>query len=86
MAVSHNGRFLAVCEKAKQPLCVIYELKVEKGDQFLKRRRVLTTSETSANEFKEVAFAYSDDKMTNFLLTVVSYNPGYFIFCTLILL
>lgn len=72
MAVSANSRFLAVCERAKQAICIVYELKSEKGDYFLKRRRILTTSESLASEFKEVKFAYSEDKMTNFLLTVVS--------------
>jgi len=74
MAVSANGRFLAVCERAKQALCIVYELKSEKGDYFLKRRRILTTSESPASEFKEVKFAYSEEKMTNFLLTFVSYS------------
>ena len=39
LAVSHNKRYLAVCEKSNQAICVIYELNT------LKRRRILTANE-----------------------------------------
>lgn len=38
----------------------------------LKRRRVITSSESVAKEFIDVKFAYSDEKLTNFLFTLVS--------------
>ena len=66
MAVSHNKKYLAVCEKAQQAICFIYEL------NSLKRRRIITSSESVAKEFIDVKFANSDDKLTNFLVTLVS--------------
>ena len=67
MAVSNvNKRFLAVCEEAKQALCVVYDL------QTLKRRKILTSSEIQSSKFTDVKFAYSEEKLTNFLMTLVS--------------
>ena len=66
MAISHNKKYLAICERAPQAVCFVYET------QSLKRRRILTTSESVAKEFIDVKFAYSDEKLTNFLFTLVS--------------
>ena len=66
MAISHNKKFLAICERAQQAICFVYEV------NSLKRRRILTTNESVAKEFIDVKFAYSEEKMTNFLLTLVS--------------
>ena len=42
----------------------------------LKRRRVLTSSELQAKEFTQVSFAYSEEKLHNYLLTL-SGEPDY---------
>jgi len=42
MAVSHSKKYLAVCERASQAICFVYELNT------LKRRRVITSSESTA--------------------------------------
>ena len=68
MAVSHNKKFMAVCERSHQAICFVYELNT------LKRRRVITSSESVSKEFIDVKFAYSEEKLTNFLLTLVSIN------------
>lgn len=66
MAISANKKFLAICERAQQAICFVYEV------NSLKRRRILTTQDSIAKEFIDVKFAYSEEKMTNFLLTLVS--------------
>ena len=66
MAISHNKKFLAICERAQQAVCFIYEV------NSLKRRRILTSTDSVAKEFIDVKFAYSEDKLTNFLFTLVS--------------
>ena len=66
MALSHNNRYLAICERAEQAICFVYEV------NSLKRRRILTSSESVAKEFIDVKFAHSDEKLTNFLFTLVS--------------
>lgn len=66
MALSHNSKYLAICERAEQAICFVYEVNT------LKRRRILTSSESVAKEFVDVKFAHSDEKMSNFLLTLVS--------------
>lgn len=66
MALSHNNKYLAICERAEQAICFVYEVNT------LKRRRILTSSESVAKEFVDVKFAHSDEKMSNFLLTLVS--------------
>ena len=66
MAISHNKKYLAICERAPQAVCFIYET------HSLKRRRMLTSSESVAKEFIDVKFAYSEEKLTNFLFTLVS--------------
>ena len=67
MAVSNvNKRFLAVCEEARQAICIIYDLTT------LKRRKILTSSEVQSSKFTDVKFAYSEEKLNNFLLTLVS--------------
>ena len=68
MAVSHNKKFMAVCERSHQAVCFVFELNT------LKRRRVITSTESVAKEFIDVKFAYSDEKLTNFLFTLVSAN------------
>ena len=68
MAISHNKKYLAICERAPQAVCFVYET------QSLKRRRILTSSESVAKEFIDVKFAFSDEKLTNFLFTLVSAN------------
>ena len=66
MAVSHNKKFLAVCERADKAICFVYELST------LKRRRVITSMDIQAKDFIICKFAYSEEKLSNFLLTVVS--------------
>ena len=66
MAVSDNKKFLAICERSQQAVCFVYEV------ASLKRRRIITSSESIAKEFIDVRFAHSEDKMTNFMLTLVS--------------
>lgn len=66
MAISPNKKYLALCERAEQAVCLIYELNT------LKRRRILTSEEFASKEFIDVKFAYSEEKLTNFLLTLVS--------------
>ena len=70
LAVSHNKRYLAVCEKSAQALCIVYELNT------LKRRRILTSSELTSSEFTQASFAYSEEKLQNYLLTL-SGEPDY---------
>ena len=50
MAVSSNNKYLAVCERSQQAICLIYELGT------LERRRILTSSESAATEFIDVKF------------------------------
>ena len=66
MAVSANKKYLAICERAQQAICFIYEV------NSLKRRRIITSSESGAKEFVDVKFAHSEEKLTNFLVTLVS--------------
>ena len=68
MAISNvnNRRYLAVCEEARQALCVVYDLHT------LKRKKILTSSEIKSSKFTDVKFAYSEEKLTNFLVTLVS--------------
>ena len=66
MAVSPNKKYLAICEKAERAVCIIYEVNT------LKRRRILTTDDSDAQEFIDVKFAYSEEKLTNYLFTLVS--------------
>lgn len=70
MCLHPNKRYLAVCEKAKQAMCIIYELS-NKNTQ-IKRKRILTSSECKATEFVQCSFANSDEKISQFLVTVVS--------------
>ena len=74
MAVSANRKFLAVCERSQQAICLIYEL------NSLKRRRILTSSESPAQEFIDVKFtaSQSEDKLTNFLFTLVSTEESFY--------
>ena len=66
MAISHNKKYLALCERSEQAVCFVYEV------NSLKRRRILTSDDFNAKEFIDVKFAHSDEKLTNFLLTLVS--------------
>lgn len=66
LALSPCKRYLAVCERAKQAVCFIYDT----GS--LKRRKVLTSNEYQASEFVSAAFANTklNDQMTQFLVTL----------------
>jgi len=66
MALSQNKKFLAVCERSQQAVCFVYEVNT------LKRRRVLTSTELEAKEFIDCKFSYTEEKLNNFLLTLVS--------------
>ena len=78
MAVSNiSKRYLAVCEEAKHALCIVYDLHT------LKRKKILTSSEIHASKFIDVKFGYSEEKLTNFLVTLVSLNPLLFNLLTL---
>jgi hypothetical protein len=70
MAINQTKRYLAVCERSTQAICFVYDMHT------LKRRRVLTSSELQANEFTQVSFAYSEEKLHNYLLTL-SGEPDY---------
>ena len=60
-------KYLAVCEKAPQAICVVYELKT------LKQKRVLTSSEIGASEFVGLSFARSEkDKLQQYLCTLTN--------------
>jgi cilia- and flagella-associated protein 57 len=67
MALHPNKRFLAICEKAKQAICIIYEL----TSQGPKRRRILTSSDCRSNEFIHCSFN-SNEKASQYLVTTVS--------------
>lgn len=71
MCLHPNKRYLAVCEKAKQAMCIIYEL----SSIHIKRKRILTSSECKATEFVHCSFANSDEKVSQYLVTVVSVYP-----------
>ena len=67
MQLSPDKRYLAVCERHDQPICVIYDLVT------LKRKRFLTTSEAKATDYTDVAFATSDDdKLQQYLVTLTN--------------
>ena len=55
--LSSCKRYLAVCERANQALCVIYDMVT------LKRKRILTSSESNSTVFVSASFAQSEDKM-----------------------
>ena len=56
LAISHNSKYLAVCEKSTQAVCFIYD--VIQG----KRKKVLTSVDCAADSFTGVNFARSSDK------------------------
>jgi len=60
MALHPNKRYLAVCEKAKQAICLIYEI----TPTTIKRKRILTSSECKASEFINCNFSNSEEKLT----------------------
>lgn len=68
MALHPNRRYLAVCEKAKQALCLVYEI----TSTSIKRKRILTSSDCKAAEFIHCSFANSEEKLSQYLVTVVS--------------
>lgn len=71
LAVSNVPRkYLAVCERAKQAVCIIYDLTQQK------KPRYLTSNEYTATEFVDVKFAYSEEKLSNFVLTMTG-KPDY---------
>lgn len=51
--ISPCKRYLAVCERSTQAICVVYELST------MKRKRILTSAEIAASEFTSIAFATS---------------------------
>jgi hypothetical protein len=52
-------------------MCIIYELSNKHAQ--IKRKRILTSSECKATEFVQCSFANSEEKSTQFLVTVVSF-------------
>ena len=56
MQLSPCKRYLAVCERHVQAICVVYDLFT------LKRKRFLTSVEVMATEFTDIGFAISQDK------------------------
>ena len=73
LALSHNRKYLAVCEKATNAICTVYsigkllELPAEKRsvtifDVPLKRRRVLCSAEDPAKEFISADFCPKNDR------------------------
>lgn len=66
-------RYLAVCERSSQAICVIYDLVT------LKRKRVLTSAEVNAGEFISLGFALSQDKLMQYLVTLTGKcNDGHY--------
>lgn len=72
MAISPSKRNLAVCERADHAVCFVYDLHAPN-----RKPRVLTSTEIDAAEFVDVKFAHSSEKLTNFLLTLVSPVPPF---------
>lgn len=66
MELSPCKRYLAVCERHTQAICVIYDLVT------LKRKRFLTAAEASATEFTDLSFATSSDKLQQYLVTLTN--------------
>lgn len=66
MELSHCKRYLAVCERSTQAICIIYDLNT------LKRKRVLTSIEVNASEFTSLSFAQSADKLMQYLVTLTN--------------
>lgn len=64
MALSAGRTLLAVCEKAAQAICVIYDMNT------LKRRRVITSSDCGSKAFTAVNFSKSNEKSTQYLVTI----------------
>ena len=69
LAVSPSHRFLAVCEKAEHPLCIIYDLHGIKQGQNPKRKKVLTSHDTFAKEFVSACFSLHHEKINIVTLT-----------------
>jgi len=69
LAVSPSHRFLAVCEKAEHPLCIIYDLHGIKQGQNPKRKKVLTSHDTFAKEFVSACFSPHHEKINIVTLT-----------------
>lgn len=59
-------RYLAVCERSTQAICIVYDLNT------LKRKRILTSAEIAATEFTSISFATSADKLMRFLVTLTN--------------
>ncbi len=66
LALSPCKRYLAVCEKAKQAVCAIYDPLTQK------RKKILTSNEYQASEFVAAAFSNTRamDLLTHYLITV----------------
>ena len=70
LALSPSKKFLAVCERAERAVCCVFDMTT------LKRRKVLTSTEFSAQEFVSVNFAPSNEK--SMLVTLTS-EPDYMV-------
>ena len=70
MALSANKKEIAICEKSDHAICVIYEL------SSLKRRKVLCSNDCASKSFTAVAFAKSQEKLNQYLVTL-SGEPDY---------
>jgi len=64
LALSPSKKFLAVCERAERAVCCVFDMTT------MKRRKVLTSTEFSAQEFVSVNFAPSNEK--SMLVTLTS--------------
>lgn len=69
LALSNSKRFLAVCEKAKQALCIIYDLQGVSHGQQPKRKKILTSHDYYAKEFVSAVFSPHHEKINIATLT-----------------
>ena len=70
MALHPNKKFLAVAERATQAICIIYDITT------LKRKKICTTGDCVSKSFTSLAFANSDQKSEQFLVTLTG-EPDY---------
>jgi hypothetical protein len=70
MALSPNKKEIAVCEKAENAVCVIYEMST------LKRRKILCSTDYASTTFTAVNFAKSSEKLNQFIVTITG-EPDY---------
>jgi len=66
LALSKSKRYLAVCEKAENAFCVIYDIHgfhaSSKDAHTAKRKKILTSSDYNSREFLSVAFSIHHEK------------------------